>query len=276
MKIAEEKSAAHQELRDASIKDFGEQWTHYTDNSGFYGSAELFEDICGGLMTRGDLEGREILEIGSGTGRIVLMLLACGAKRVLAVEPSDAFHALQKNLSNHAEQVVLYHTRGDEINFQDCVDVSCSIGVLHHIPDPRPVVEAMKRALRPGGKILVWLYGWEGNELYLAVFSPLRKITMALPHFALAFLCHFINIALLPYIALCKFLPLPCADYVKNIFAKFSWDKRYLVIYDQLNPAYAKYYRKQEAIELLQSAGFSNIRIFNRHGYSWTVIGDKI
>jgi hypothetical protein len=52
-------------------------------------------------------------------------------------------------------------------------------------------------------------------------------------------------------------------------------DKRRLVIYDQLNPAYAKYYTQTEAEQLLARAGFSDVRTYHRHGYSWTVIGTK-
>jgi hypothetical protein len=54
-----------------------------------------------------------------------------------------------------------------------------------------------------------------------------------------------------------------------------SSKKRRLVIYDQLNPSYLKYYRKHEAIGLLETAGFQDIEIHHRHGYSWSVKGKK-
>jgi hypothetical protein len=44
--------------------------------------------------------------------------------------------------------------------------------------------------------------------------------------------------------------------------------KRYLVIYDQLNPAYTEYYRQAEARQLLERAGFEDIVLYHRHGYS--------
>jgi hypothetical protein len=52
-------------------------------------------------------------------------------------------------------------------------------------------------------------------------------------------------------------------------------EKQRLIIYDQLNPAYAKYYMKREAVKLLLDGGFINVRVHHRHGYSWTVIGTK-
>ena len=56
-----------------------------------------------------------------------------------------------------------------------------SVGVLHHIPEPDPVVRAAYRALRPGGRLFVWLYAREGNGLYLAFAVPLRLLTKRLP-----------------------------------------------------------------------------------------------
>jgi len=54
-----------------------------------------------------------------------------------------------------------------------------------------------------------------------------------------------------------------------------SPDKRRVVIYDQLNPAYAKYYTREEACALLARHGFDDIRLHHRHGISWTVVGTR-
>ena len=54
-----------------------------------------------------------------------------------------------------------------------------------------------------------------------------------------------------------------------------SRKKRFLVIYDQLKPAYAKYYTGAEAEALLRKAGFVDVRAHHRRGYSWTVIGTR-
>ena len=74
-----------------TITDFGDQWTRYTDNSGYYGSLGLFTDICAPLLGVDDVRGRVVADIGSGTGRIVNMLLDAGAARVTALEPSESF-----------------------------------------------------------------------------------------------------------------------------------------------------------------------------------------
>jgi SAM-dependent methyltransferase len=181
---------------------------------------------------------------------------------------------LVRNIQN-PERVTCLKLKGDQLPSYGDLDYIFSIGVLHHIPNPKPVVGAALRALRPGGQFFVWLYGKEGNEFYLTFINPLRIITKHLPHIALANLVWIIYYPLHLYIYLCHRFPLPLKGYLLSIFEKMSPEKRRLIIYDQLNPTYAKYYTKKEAIKLLEEGGFTNVRIHHRHEYSWTVVGIK-
>lgn len=258
-----------------TIEDFGAQWTRYRENKDYYGSVALLQDIFGPLLPTENVTGRNVAEIGSGSGRIVLMLLRVGAAHVTAVEPSRAMDVLRVNTREFGPRVDYVHARGEEIPRNRNFDYVFSIGVLHHIPDPDPVVRAAFEALRPGGKMLIWLYGWEGNGAYLWWVVPLRKLTVRLPDRLLALLCHGLNVLLAGYIGLCRFLPLPMRAYMREHMSKMSWHARYLTLFDQLNPAEARYYRKSEAADLLKKAGFADIQLTHRHGYSWTVIGTK-
>lgn len=165
-----------------TIADFGEQWTHFRDNQGYYASTEMFVDVMQPLLSLGDVQGKRVLDVGSGTGRIVQMLLDAGAAHVTAIEPSDAFEVLCDNLRPFGERATCRRQRGEELSVDTPVDLAVSIGVLHHIPDPGPVVSRMAGTLRPGGKLLVWLYGREGNAAYLSWVLPLRRLTTRLPH----------------------------------------------------------------------------------------------
>lgn len=257
-----------------TIADFGIQWTSYTKNKGYYASQALFEDICGPVFDLGELAGARVLDVGSGTGRVVRMLLEVGAREVVAVEPSDAFAVLRANTEDVSSRIEYQKARGDTFQASN-VDVAVSFGVLHHIPDPDPTVARIYRALKPGGTIVVWLYGREGNEVYLAVVQPLRAVTKRLPKSALSAVSYILTVALAPYIAVCRVLPLPMRSYMRNHLGKLGWHERFLTVFDQLNPAYAKYYRKAEAVDLLQRAGFVDVTPHHRHAYSWTVVGRK-
>ncbi len=264
------------DLRAQTIADFGDQWTRYTDNEGFYGSVDLLADTFGPLFSLSAFEGKRVAEIGSGTGRIVGMLLAAGAGRVLAIEPSQAVEVLRRNLQSDGHRVEILHARGDEIPEGLDLDFIVSIGVLHHIPDPAPVIAAAYRALRPGGQIVIWVYGKEGNRLVVTLIEAIRRITTYMPHRMLALLASVCNVALDAYVPACRLFPfLPLADYVRNVIGRFSRHKRYLVIYDQLKPAYAKYYTEKEVRSLLESAGFADVRLYHRRRYSWTASGRR-
>lgn len=258
-----------------TIDDFGAQWRRYPENDGYYASLELFADICGPLLRFEELAGARVAEIGSGSGRIVQMLLQAGAGRVLAIEPSQAFEVLKRNTADAVDRIDYLQATGDAIPAEAGLDFVLSIGVLHHIEDPNPVVRAALRALRPGGRILIWLYGREGNEAYLRFVEPLRRVTVHLPAPLLAALSHLLNGALGLYIALCRRFPLPLRGYMTEVIGKFSRGKRFLVIYDQLNPRIAKYYSQAEARALLEDNGFADVHLHHRHGYSWTVTGTR-
>jgi SAM-dependent methyltransferase len=264
-----------EQLTRRTVEDFGEQWTRFTGNEGFYGSSVLFEDMCGPLLDAAEIHGLRTAEIGSGTGRIVRMLLNAGAAHVVALEPSAAFDVLRRNVAEYAGRVECVRATGEQLPRNASLDLVVSIGVLHHIPEPAPVVQAAYEALKPGGRMLVWLYGKEGNGLYLALTRPLRVITTRLPHVALHALARLLTLALRPYVSLCHRVPMPLAGYFAHVFGRMDRDKQALIIYDQLRPAYARYYTRAEAVALLSSAGFDDVRVHHRHGYSWTAIGTK-
>jgi SAM-dependent methyltransferase len=265
-------------LDDKTIQDFDRQWSRYHDNEGWFGSLALFSDIISPLMSTDDLKGKSVVDIGSGTGRIVGMLLEAGASHVYAVEPGPgAFERLKGNVASMARgrDVTPINKRGDEWTTAEPVDMVVSIGVIEFISDPSATVKRSYDALKPGGEIFFWLCSYEGNELYLKFIRPLRKFTTFLPHFFLLAIVQLLYCVLFTYRLLGQLLPLPLMRYLNIVWWPMSARKRRLVIYDQLNPTYLKYYKKHEALALLETAGFHSVEIHHRHGYSWSVKGKK-
>lgn len=258
-----------------TIADFGAQWTHYRENPGYYGSVELLRDILEPLLPMSEIAGCRVADIGSGTGRIVNMLLAAGAEHVVALEPSEAMIVLRENTAPAASRITYIAATGEHLLLTPPCDIVLSIGVLHHVVDPRGIVSRAYDALKPGGRMAAWVYALEGNEAYLRFALPLRKVTRAMPDALLRALAHVLTVLLMSYIALCRVLPLPMRRYMTNVLGKYTYDPLWLTVFDQLNPAYAKYYRRDEALALLRGAGFTDVECYHRHGYSWTVVGRK-
>lgn len=262
-------------LRDRTIQDFGEQWSTYPDNDGYYGSSALFEDAFGPLLELHELAGARVAEVGAGTGRFARIILGAGACHVIAIEPSDAFAVLQQNTVNQRDRITCLKMRGDQIPQSGDLDFVISYGVIHHIPEPLSVMVAARGALKPGGRFLMWVYGREGNAAYLLLAPALFSFTRRLPHKLLAALVNILYWPAALYMRCCTHFRLPLAGYMREVFSRLTPQKRKLVMYDQLNPAYARYYSGQEAHSLLEQAGFADIRLYHRHGYSWSVIGTK-
>src|SRR5262245_1562121 len=261
-------------LQQQTIADFGEQWTKYTGSTGYYASSELLKDVFGPLLDFGALANRRVAEIGAGTGRFVRLLAEAGASYVLALEPSAAMDALKQN-TRDLGSVHYLHTTGDQLPASGDLDFIFSIGVLHHVPDPAPIAAAARRALRPGGTFAIWLYGKEGNGFYLFVLNSLLGITRRLPHSMLAAFVWLAYWPMAAYMHASRACPLPLGKYMREVLLKFDRPTRRLVLYDQLNPAYAKYYTRDEARDLLERAGFVDVHLYHRHGYSWAVVGRR-
>ena len=262
-------------LEDRSIADFGKQWQAYPRNTGRYASVEYFFDIVQPFLKPADIDGAVAIDVGSGSGRIVSMLICAGARQVHAVEPSSAFDVLRQNTAEWSNNITYHKIRGDKIQPDLQADLVVSIGVLHHIPEPHPTVRAMFEALRPGGRCVVWVYAREGNRLLLIVLEPLRWVTNRLNHRVLELVSRGVVHGARAYSWICKFLPLPMHRYMTSVFRSVDPEVQFLIVYDQLNPAYAKYYRRMEAIALLKDAGFVDVQVRFRRGYSWVISGTK-
>lgn len=255
----------------STVGDFSEQWTTYVDNDGYFGSEELLADVLAPLYALEDLRGKVVAEVGCGNGRF-LKTMAGYAEKVIGFEPGDG--VVNARAFNRAERNVEV-IRADVYAMPPLpkLDHVFSIGVVHHLPDPHLALENMRRLLKPGGKCTIWVYGKEGNELYLLTFGNVRKVTMRLPHRALHALCAALVPPLRGYIAACRLAPLPMHDYMRKVLRPLSFDKLLLNIYDQLNPTIAEYWTRDEVERLMVAAGFSEVRLHHRHGYSWTATG---
>ena len=102
------------------------------------------------------LEGAEILEVGSGHGTLAVELALVGAK-VTAVEPCAAWRALsEERVAALSLPIRHYGSDAHALPFPDCsFDACISLQVLEHVRDPTEVISEIARVLRPGGAVYV-------------------------------------------------------------------------------------------------------------------------
>ena len=256
----------------STIEEFGNQFTVYNNIDGYWGSVDMLKDTVYPFDLN-DIKNKKICEVGSGSRRIINKLNLFNPSKIIAVEPSKAIEVAKKN--NEKSSIEFLNIRGQDLNYNDELDYIFSLGVIHHIPEYDIVCKKIYKSLKPGGKFIIWVYGHENNQLYLKIFNNLRRITRIIPDFFLRILSKFLNISAILYIFLCKIFNMPLKDYFKNVFSKCSFKKREEIIFDQLNPSFAKYFKKEELEALLKTSGFKKIEIHNRHNYSWTAVAEK-
>ena len=104
----------------------------------------------------GDVEGRDVLDVGCGAGWLVRRMAAAGA-RAVGVDPLAA--ALERARAERSQGTLSYRLAGaQELPFEDAsFDVVVFFNSLHHVPvaELDDAVREACRVLRPGGLLVV-------------------------------------------------------------------------------------------------------------------------
>lgn len=132
-------------------------------------------------VERDFFRGKLILDAGCGKGRHTLCAQKFGAREVIAMDLSDAVEAAFAN-TRHLGNV--HVVQGDiyQPPFKKQFDYIYSIGVLHHLPDPKAGFVKLASLLVRDGAISAWIYGAENNRWITAIVDPLRKnVTSRMP-----------------------------------------------------------------------------------------------
>lgn len=220
---------------------------------------------------KGDWAGKRFLDVGCGIGRNSWWPLTYGAASCLSIDVDErTLAAARSNLAAYAHAVVTNRS-AYEINEADCFDVAFSIGVIHHLDDPLAAVRQMRQAVRPGGTVLLWLYGYENNEWLVRYFDPARRFLFSKMPLRLVYFLSLPATALLWFVLKAG---VGKTEYM-HLIRSFSFRHLRAIVYDHMIPRIATYYRKQEAIELLQNAGLENVQASWVNEMSWTVSGIK-
>jgi FkbM family methyltransferase len=108
------------------------------------------------------IKDKTVLDYGCGQGYDAIQYLKNGNKVYLADIISNFLRVAKRNikkmdLEKNASFILLPHSAYLPFNF-NFFDVINLDGVLHHIPDPKIVVDELYRILKPDGKIYCMLY----------------------------------------------------------------------------------------------------------------------
>lgn len=132
-----------------------------------------FSDEIHGYSTSA---GKRVLDVGCGNGYVLAQYAKFGADVAGVDLTQTAIDLSNKRFALAGLKGDFRVTDGERLPFPDAsFDIACSMGVLHHIEDPRPMIAEMRRVLKPGGRIILMLYYW-GSWKYHVVFRVKRLI----------------------------------------------------------------------------------------------------
>lgn len=253
----------------ASSERFGYEWDKYSFMTSVY--EDQFRNWISPLA-EADFKGRSVLDAGCGMGRNSYWPIRWDAKDVTAfdLDPRTVARA-RENLKQFQNTKILQKSIF-EIDWKNEFDIAMSIGVIHHLEDPKKALELIVQSLKPGGILLVWVYCKERNETYLKIVNPIRlRITSRLPLPLVHFLCYFLSIPLWAFV---KTFRGP-GQYLKQL-SKFDLWHIHSIAFDQLIPSVANYWSHEEVHELFGDIGLKSFTIHRPPNHQgWTVIGQK-
>ncbi len=255
----------------ASSERFGYEWDTYSEIDPY---KEQYKDqFLNWMHPHGSdfFKGKKVLDAGCGMGRNSYWCVELGAKELVAFDLDErSVNAATKTLSSfpHAKVVTsdIY-----SLPWRDEFDIVFSIGVIHHLEDPKKALNSLHTTLKPGGTLHIWVYGKEGFETFVKVLQPVRRyISSKMPLSLLHALTYMVSIPLYIYLHTRK---THSRSYF-NQLRTFKLGHLHSIIFDQLLPSIARYYTKDEAYALLD--GFRNVEVYappNNNG--WIVKGMK-
>jgi SAM-dependent methyltransferase len=272
--LAEVESDKH-----ATAENFGWQWKHFTDHDARYA-----EQFLGWIapVTPEFFRDKVVLEGGCGKGRHTLLAAQWGAREVIGVDLSEAvetaFAATRSSPNAHVIQADIFH-----LPLARKFDYAFSVGVLHHLPDPRQGFLSLVSKVKPGGHVSAWIYGAENNEWIVRLVNPVReKITSRIDRRALLHLSKFPAAALFLATKLI-YGPLNRSgstagqylfynDYLSAI-APFGWREQHLIVFDHLVAPTAFYISREEFESWWREIGATDVNITWHNKNSWCGLG---
>jgi len=250
--------------------EWAEQWTRYKDDNEF-----LFREWIH-PWTLESFEGKRVLDAGCGHGRHTCMV-APHAKEVVGVDLNCADIARGEVEPFTNASIV----EGDiaRVSFDELFDVVFCVGVIHHTDDPTKTFRHLQTLVKPGGRLIVWAYSFEGNFLNRTLVESVKRWgLLKLPAGILHGLAWLLTLLIYPIVFTVYLLPLravlPYYDYFGN-FRMLGLKKNVQNVFDKLIAPQTWFLKQEEVAAWFKEGPFEDIHVSNYKGVSWRASGTK-
>ncbi len=253
---------------DRVISHFGGEWKkfNYLDEERLSEIQNQFDAYLTPLSE--DVKSRNDLvvgDFGAGSGRWAHFFLKLSSDLWLVEPGVESFSVLQERFAQERGVHLLNQTVSENEIPPESLDLSVSLGVLHHIPDTLEGIKAIYEKTKPGGYFLCYLYYAMENKpkayrMLWKFSNSLRTAISSLPYLFRRLVCEVIALVVyFPLARLSKF-----AEKVgvssRNIPLHHYKDMSFYVMrndaYDRFGTSLEQRFTKTEISELISKSGF--------------------
>jgi SAM-dependent methyltransferase len=247
-----------------------EQWQLLRDDEIF-----LFRDWIY-PNTIEDFKGKDVLECGCGGGQHT-SFVAPYAKTITSVDLNTTTLAADRN--KHFKNVIFVEDDIAKMKLNKQFDIVFSIGVINHTDDPDATIQNLIKHVKPGGRLILWVYSKEGNFLVRSLVEPFRRLFLRnLNKKTLINISKIITFFLYVPVYSIYLLPIkfmPYYHYFQN-FRILSFYRNMLNVFDKLNAPQVEFIDYLRIKSWFNQKDFDNVYISSYKGVSWRGSGTKI
>jgi SAM-dependent methyltransferase/uncharacterized protein YbaR (Trm112 family) len=257
-----------------TIRSYSYQWRKFKEMYPHW--EELFLESIRPI-DRSFFSGKVGLDGGCGFGRSLFYSASFGAE-MIGLDLSEAIEAAREN-TRHLPNVHL--VQGDIFNppvKRRSLDFVYSIGVLHHLPEPKGGFLSLSRLLKPGAPMFVWVY-LRGRGRQIKAFTAMRAVSTRTPLRLLNAACLALAVGqfaafILPRRVLSAIgagslgAKIPFSDYTKYPFRALHTDW-----VDGLSVPLVNYYKPHEIADWYRDGGFERVRIDSEAEWNGRALG---
>lgn len=264
-----------------TVQAFGQEWERF--GSFDPQEVEAIGDEYFDVLTPADWNGIDsALDVGCGSGRWS-RYLATRVKNVEAIDPSDAWAVAQHGCQD-LNNVRVSKASVTSIPFKEnSFDLVICLGVLHHVPDTQAALSEVCKAIKPGGRIVLYLYyNLEQRsgvtKALLGMVNTLRKGICRLPHGLRNAVCDLLAVVVyLPLVTLAR-LGKKLGANVEGWPLSYYCNKSWLVMRndarDRFGTPLEQRFSRNEIADMLQAAGME-APVFSENAPFWHCLSQK-